>query len=323
MKIQELRDFIGKSDRKYVEKAFAETYKALTKRQKEEIDPVIIDILNGKGAGEKKTADEIPFEELQWRIEEFLGNAYAQNYFAPNRVIPKSQRPKWRFIVKNFIKKLEKIPPESENYERAVRLLTDLYKLICYACNYYLFSTEDPFRSIGWNQTDLFELVVKKTFATGYDREDISNLLLLATTGGLSRISLYIQQETVLISALKTNDVRQAALEETKKLVEGQTEKLAKMDEYEFTEAVNELCAVAFLLFIALGEPDQGIQYYFKHAEHHLKEITLYCALRLMEWMEEDDLWIRVYEYGIGKKIKPRKELVDNYKKRIMKSSEK
>lgn len=60
-------------------------------------------------------------------LRNLIENVYAQNYFAPNRVIPKSQRPKWRFMVKGFIKGLEKIPAEDENYTRAVKLLTDLF----------------------------------------------------------------------------------------------------------------------------------------------------------------------------------------------------
>lgn len=80
--------------------------------------------------------------------------------------------------------------------------------MICDACNYYLFFTEDPFRSIGWGQQDFFGLLVRKTFAAGYSREDVSRLLLLATTGGLSRESLHIEQELVLLGELKTSDVK-------------------------------------------------------------------------------------------------------------------
>lgn len=64
-------------------------------------------------------------------------------------------------------KELEKIPLESESYSKAVKVLTELYCLICEACNYYIFSTEDAVRSMGWEQPDLFEFVVKKTFAVG------------------------------------------------------------------------------------------------------------------------------------------------------------
>lgn len=194
-------------------------------------------------------------------------NAYAGNYFAPNRLIPKSQRPKWRFMVKDFIKELTKIPADSENYEKSVKLLTDLYKLICAACNTYLFSTEDPFRSIGWGQADLFALVVAKTFAGGYLREKIALLLPFAVSGGLSVESLYIETEFVLLNALKTSDVKYMAIEEAKKIIEGKENKFAGLkrydSRYELENTVNELCSLILLITIELGEAENGVAYFF------------------------------------------------------------
>lgn len=326
MKVQELRSLLEKADRSYVEKAFAESYKQLTKRQKEEIDPVITDILEGKEVEKKKKGSAVSFEELEREIEIFLENAYAQNYFAPNRVIPKSLRPKWRFMVKNFIKELEKIPVESENYDRSVKLLTELYKLICEACSYYLFSTEDAFRSIGWSQPDLFALLVKKTFAAGYTRENISGLISLAISGGLSREALYVMQEMVLLSELKTSDVKQIAIEEAKRLTDDREKKgkeTGKNDNrwYELKEEINELCAVILMISVELAEPEEGIKFYFKHAQNSNREITLYWALRLMDWMEEEEMWIKVYEYGLSKKIRPREGLRESYERRKKESA--
>lgn len=252
----------------------------------------------------------------------FIENAYAQNYYAPNRIIPKSHRPKWRFLVKNFIKDLEKIPLESEDYPAAVKLLTDIYKLICQACNYYLFSTEDPFRSIGWEQWKLYELLTKKTFAQGFSREDISRLVLLAATGGLSRESLHTNQQLVLIGQLRTSDVKYMAIEEAEKLIEereGKLEGLGKYDNkrYFLEEGINELCGMVLMISIVLAEPDKGIIYYFKNCRRWDKEITLYCALQLADLMDADEVWLKIYEYGIKKKIKPRDYLCKEYGERV------
>ena len=319
MKVQELRNLRSASEREHVEKAFVESYKQLRKMQKEEIDPILIDILKGKAAEKKKTAANLSFEDLEQQITVFLENAYAQNYLAPNRIIPKNQRPKWRFLVKNFIKELEKIPPEHSNYSKAVKLLSDLYHLLCEACNYYLFSTDDAFRSIGWEQPALFELLVKKTFADGYSREKISTLLLHAATGGLSRESLHTYQERALLNGLKTSDVKYAAIEEAKKLVDARTEKLVGLTKYDskrfqLEDEINEFCKMILMTSIALSEPEPGLKYFFHHTNYQTKEITLYCALDLVSQMEADDLWITVYEnYGIKKKIKPRDFLVKKY----------
>lgn len=318
MKVQELRDLLKAADRDLLEKAFVESYKHLTKKQKEEADQAIADALSGKSVKSTVKKESVNFDELELQITEFLENAYAQNYFAPNRIIPKSQRPKWRFMVKNYIKELEKISVDDANYTRSAKLLTDLYHMLCEACNYYLFSTDDAFRSVGWQQPDLFQMVVKKTFGDGYSREKVSALLLYSVSGGLSRESLHIEQESVLLAELKTSDVKYMAIEEARKLIDERKQKLKGLKKYDskrysLEEEINNLCDVILMTAIELAEPSSGIEYYFQNYERFDKEITLYCALKIADWVEDEELWIKIYEYGIGKKIKPREWLVGKY----------
>lgn len=321
MKVQELRQLLSSADRVCLEKAILECYKLLKKDQKEDFDPFLTDILTGKMIEKKKVEKEVNFSDLEQEIETFIENAYAQNYYAPNRVVPKSQRPKWRFMVKNFIKELDKIPLENENYEKAAKLLFDLYRLICYACNYYLFSTDDPFRSIGWDQTQLFALVVQKTFAAGCTREKMVQLLVSAVDSGLSRESLHIEQEMVLISQLNTADAQRMALEELEKLVKDKKKDLKGLTKYDnkrfhLEMVINEMCGVVLTITVYLEEADKGIAFYFENSMERDKEITLYCALYRLDMMEEDDLWLKVYEMGIKQKIQPRDSLVRAYEYR-------
>lgn len=318
MKIQELRGLLKTTDKERLEKAFAESYKKFTKNQKAEVDQIIHDVLETGDLKAVRKKESVNLEELEPQITQFLEYAYAQYYFSPNRVVPKSQRSKWRFMVKNYIKELEKISVENEHYEKSVKLLTELYRLLCEACNYYLFSTDDAFRSVGRAQADLFHCVVKRTFATGYSREKIAGLLLLAVSGGLSRESLYIFQEWELLAELKTSDVKYMAIEEAGKLVKERKEKrkgLKKYDtqRYYLDEEINELCGMILMIAMALAEPESGIKYYFQNCERTNKEITLYCALDIVDWEKNPELWMQVYEYGIGKKIKPRDSLVEKY----------
>lgn len=318
MKVQELRDLLKAADRDLLEKAFVESYKHLTKKQKEEADQAIKDALSGKSSKSAVKKESVNFDELELQITEFLENAYAQNYFAPNRIIPKSQRPKWRFMVKNYIKELGKISVDDANYVRSAKLLTDLYHMLCQACNYYLFSTDDAFRSVGWQQPDLFQMVVKKTFGDGYSREKISALLLYSVSGGLSRESLHIEQESVLLAELNTSDVKYMAIEEARKLIDERKQKLKGLKKYDskryrLEDEINNLCDVILMTAIELAEPASGIEYYFQNCERSDKEITLYCALKIADWVEDEELWIKIYEYGIGKKIKPREWLVGKY----------
>jgi hypothetical protein len=75
------------------------------------------------------------------------------------------------------------------------------------------------------------------------------------------------------------------------------------------------------MLMVQLYEPEQGIKYYFEHYKGTNREITLFRALRVADWMEEDELWLKIYKYGLAKKIKPRQDLQAQYRERTGKSS--
>ena len=72
MKVQELRQIISSADRVLLEKAFVETYKQLTKSQKEEADVLIQAALSGENAKTKKKKETVSFEELEMQIITFI-----------------------------------------------------------------------------------------------------------------------------------------------------------------------------------------------------------------------------------------------------------
>lgn len=321
MKVAELRNLLGEAEKEPMAKAFVEVYKLLPKSRKEEIDDTITAILSGQDVDKKDKNEVVNFDQLEQTIQFFLENAYAQNYFAPNRIIPKAQRPKWRFLVKNYIKELQKIPPESPYHARSVTLFRDLYRMLCYGCNCYIFSTDDPFRSVGWDQPELFHVLVKKTFAQGYPKESVRMLLFDACGGGLSRECLHVSNMLVLLSELKTSDVKYLAIEAAQELVNEIKEKYPvkkgqRGRQYEAQERINCLSGMVLMLSVLLAEPDDGIKYFFANCERATSEIVLYCALDFTDYVGDDQDWIRVYEYGLKKKIKPREELVKEYEER-------
>lgn len=329
MKVQELRKLLSAADRALLEKAFVESYKQFSKSKKElEIDPLIIDILSGeimensksKISGEKNEFAD--FDSFEYEVQTFLENAYAQNYYVPNRIIPKNQRSKWRFMVKKYIKYIENLRPDMPYYQRGTKLLWELYTMLCYACNYYLFSSDDPFRSIGWEQPDLFRLLAERVLGVPYSEKELSGLLITAASGGLSREALHEMQMNILVRALKTPNEKYAALEETQRLVaawdqKNDDKKTSSLDAYERKEGKNNLCGLVLLLSVSLNESKKGIEYYFKYSKELSKEIVLYCALNLISWFNDDDrTWIDVYRYGLKQKIKPREELQQEYAQR-------
>ena len=73
---------------------------------------------------------------------------------------------------------------------------------------------------------------------------------------------------------------------------------------------------MVLMISVRLCEPEPGISYFFHESQERDKEIVLYRALRLMEWMDEDELWLQIYEYGLKQKIKPRDVLKKEYERR-------
>lgn len=93
-------------------------------------------------------------------------------------------------------------------------------------------------------------------------------------------------------------------------------------DVYYVQKKINNLCELILLISISLAEAEEGIRYYFKHTQESNKEIALYRALECAEWMEEKQVWLDFYRYGLTQKIKPRDSLREKYEK-ILQENEK
>jgi hypothetical protein len=153
MKISELRALFGRISSEDLKAILVEVYRALPKKTREDL--AIDELLKSPGAARaaakqaKALAHSVDMDDLEAELEEFLSDAYAQNYFAPNRYVPKSERPKWRFKVKRFFKEINAAVVQPGSIERASDLLEKLYQMLCYACDFILFSAYDPFQSVG------------------------------------------------------------------------------------------------------------------------------------------------------------------------------
>ena len=90
---------------------------------------------------------------MKKQVDFFISCANPNLYVAPNRVIPKSERSKWRFKVKDFYKKLSSIKADTPDGIIATDLLKDLYRLLSYSSCYLTFTTWETFRVIGVSQS--------------------------------------------------------------------------------------------------------------------------------------------------------------------------
>ena len=322
MKIQEFRDKMKQCKKEEVEKIAAELYKMLSKYQKEaDADPMIEEIMSGGAvtASGKKNASAIDFDTLKNQIETFLQYVDNGYYYEPNRIVPKAKRSKWRFEVKNFIKMINEIPVDSENGAESARLLRAIYKRLSYGCGYYIFSSEDPFQSVGIRHPDFYDMLVRRTFSTGFTDENLKNMLEDATTVFIDRNSLHIEMEAIYANALPTTDLKYKAIAFIKEYVERyetelKTGKKRSHDEYYLKTYIEEMCETLLLISISLCEPEDAVTYYWQHVHVARPEITLYKLLDTIGSYGDDKLWISVYEDGVYKGIQPRDTLEMRYR---------
>jgi len=328
MKVAEIRGALKKYDQNTLIELFVNAYKVVPKAKREELlDAMIADY---QGTLEKKKASGngdtiVDFGALEREINEFIDDAYSQNYFAPNRKISKAKRPKWRFMVKDYYKQLIKIKADVPYYESSVKLLCNLYEMLCYGCNYYIFSTDDPFRSIGILQQEFYRIVAERTFAAGYSPEKVKKMILLAVSDRLSRDALNMYMYSELIQLLKTADLKYMAIEEGKLLIseedakyqEGQSRKKKRYsnnyNDYAYTRKHNEITQFIMYIYVELGEVMEGVSFFYKMLKESNKEITMYILLGIVGEVEDDKIWKQVYEDGIRRRIKPRESLREEY----------
>jgi hypothetical protein len=317
MKIQQVRTLLANQSDDTLRQLISEIYKRLPKKliEEKQIDFLLENLPDSLSPKNRVTKQkELPdIEEVRWETEEFIQNAREQNYFAPNQVIHKKDRPKWRFVVKRLYKSLLDLSQNPENLQETSRLLSDLYKVMCEACRFYLFNTQDPFASVGIEQEEFYQNVVAVIAQTGTPEQWIKESLLLTLEPAVT-LDRYLMM--VLIERLGSAPLKEIAIK-----ICTQLRKLITMPpirreerEYYLQERNNALTELIFLLNFILGEKETAIADFKSNYRNRDSEIGLYVLLRLLFGYEEKDLWLREYEFALKQKIQPRRSLVDAYK---------
>ena len=325
MKIQEFRDKMKSADRAVLEKIAADLYRRLPKALKEEeLDTFIDQLLAGDVPPKAAKSGQIPFEQLEKEIQTFLSHVDANYYWEPNRVVPKAQRSKWRFEVMRFLKQLDAIPSDDAHAQSAAKLYLEIYNRLAYGCGNYIFPSEDPFASIRRRQGDYYPVMVARYFSTGFTDDSILDMLRAATSTYIDRNSLYEEFELAFIRELRTRDMREKAMAIAQREVlrlEAETHSKPKryltLQEYEVKRKICEICIVILGLGIAIYEEAEAVDFFMKHYDEHSQEIKLYVALSSIDnFGGSPSFWLKTYENGVRRGIKPRDGLVAEYEER-------
>ncbi len=316
MKVTELRDLLKQYEEDDLRLIIVEMYKSMPKnlREEKDTDSLVKDIQkvvqNRKAAKEPELVDVY---RLKAQIELFIDYAYKQYYFAPNSYVHKKDRPKWRFMVKSFIKDLQQVPPDSPEGDIATDLLEKLFDMLCYGTHYYIFSTEDPFRSIGMEREELFDLVVSGKLRKGIKPEFIHSIVKSIVD------NRYCAMINVLISNLKTPDARMMTIEQcillkkeldlVKPVRKSNSQYVYDEKQDKWVKKVNRLVNIIVRTYMALCEYDEAIKYFKTFFIGKDKEVVLYHVLDLLQSYEMKDLWLREYDEAVSKGVEPRKSI--------------
>ena len=146
MKVDELRSILKDYSADDVRKVLVAVYKAIPKKVKEErgIDALINNPNPPKNAAASKTRQkpaEVDPDLVVFDTQDFVSNAEDQNYFAPNRMVPKKKRSNWRFEAKGLYRNLllaMASTAEPPLLRDAADTLESLYRVLCRGCAYHL-----------------------------------------------------------------------------------------------------------------------------------------------------------------------------------------
>jgi hypothetical protein len=315
MLVSELKNLIKSYGTDDLQRVILELYKAMPKQLRESKG---IDQLLEQGPDNYKHAKRtqidkptVDIDGLKDSVEIFLDNAWQQNYMAPNRSVAKKDRPKWRFIVLDFFKKLQAVPADSDDGRIATDLMVRLYQMLCHACSYYLFRTNDPFHSVGIVQTETLDIIVQRILLGGITPARISQVIELVIDGQVDRETVSEQLIETALNQFKTPDLRELALAEASRIIEKHGEKRLPrqadfMARYAWDKKHNLLVLVIYSLLMRQSETDKAIQYFNTNYREDNKEILLYVLLLSLRDWDLKDHWLREFDLAVKHGVKPR-----------------
>ena len=272
-----------------------ELYKTIPKKIKEEkeIDDIIFNI--GKPVPLKK--EIVNYEDLANEVLSFISDVDAGLYSSPNRIIPKTERSKWRFKVKKYYKNLVKISPESPEGECATNLLIMLYNRLSTGSTYLTFSSWNTFGALGVHQNDYFYMLMKRILFKDIQKENLSkcaNILSNYTDSNNFSKSNYETFKCFLI----TPEERKLGIEVLLELRDSIKDVLSNVkgdiEKYEYGHRVELIDETIMEIYFSMNMVDEGIKY-IKNTGITKKEKLYKLVLSSLKEEELYDDWLKIY----------------------------
>ncbi|MBY7143064.1 hypothetical protein KFZ56_08345 [Virgibacillus sp. NKC19-3] len=324
MKVNELRAKTDNMKKDELQVLVAEMYKQIPKKVREEkqIDTLIDNPQVFKQEKKKgKQAKEKPdFASVEDEAKTFMENAWEQNYFAPNREIPKKERSKWRFTAKRLVDQITELGREPEYRMECIHLLEELYRLFTYASGHVVFSSDEPFYTMRIPQLDFLNRLITLKKEEQVPDKWISDSLQLIAGNENNHNILPSELLGMMTGMLNNAPLKEKAGQIAEDLVykkETYIKQTKKMDwraKYEAEEYINILVEMVFILQSELGEYDTAINFYKKRHRKLRDEVDLYILLEwIRQYQKRSKEWMREYEQAIERGIEPRSTLKAMY----------
>lgn len=314
MKVGELREKARKMTQEELIRVTVELYKRVPKAKKEEYN--IDDLINNPV---KKTVTpivrkEANLTELEIEISTFIEHAKSDYYLYQNKVVPKKERPKWRFKVKRWYKALTNPKRVDSNLEQQAALLSQLYQLMAESYHTRYFTSDDVWMSIGIEKEVFLKTILDLLQASNCsDKQFIENGLQLIFRHG-SSYDTYIMD--IFIPYIDDSKVFKLAHQRTQQYLVNNITMLSKNEkrsDYQIYDRNNMFVKFILKLFIQEEEYQLGIQFYQEHykEQYPSPEIKLYVLVSILIRYGLGDEIIQVIEAAITDGIEPRKKLLE------------
>lgn len=316
MKIPELKLQIQNYSSEELQLLVIGLYKAIPKSIKEDngIDEFLKNPAAHGGKKPKKSDAVRPIDEIEEEVNAFVDAAGDGFYFIPNRIIPKNERPKWRFIVKRLYKELSLAATEPASARQAAASLEQLYRLLCKGCDIILFSAYDVFESVGIEQYDFFVRVLELHRSTLPQHDFLEKAVTLLVDNSLNRYTLSSDLMRGIIPFLSTPDLKYLAIEAAGRMHRDVPEPKSKItqrrEDYAWARRENILCEFVCRCYFELAEYDNALEYFARKYRRQQDEVKVFVLVRLLVEYNQGERIVRVIADAEKKGVNPRESLL-------------
>ena len=321
MKVDELRKKLDGYDKDTIIKLAVEFYKIIPKAKKEDdlLDNLITNP-NTKKAADKNVSKSRGLTEITSDIDLFISHVKSKYYSSPNKVIGKSERPKWRFKVKAFYKELIALKLEEPGLHKRAELLNNLYILMCESFRQDFFNSDDAFVSIVVEQVDFYRTLIQFIDQAEGKIGVIKKGISLITDFSQSHNTLKSELMREFVEVINTPDAKYTAIEKVEEILKNiintpliKTKNYSwNNEEYYRNAKINELSELGMRLYLSLFEYPEAVQFFKKyHTTQRDEEIKFYIMIRILFEFKFKDIIKKELEIATNEGMKLRKGLIN------------